>query len=91
MSAMDRLFEMMTRDSLWTTTAPTTTVRYEKIEHIEQLSIIPDTEHGPMLEIASKNKEGITLYAQRLNLAAVDDLIGRLIKMRDHMAQMKRD
>jgi hypothetical protein len=66
------------------------TVREEKIVNAtEEMSIIPDTEHGPMLEIGSRDESGMVIYRQRMNLATVDDLIGKLIKMRDHMAQMK--
>jgi hypothetical protein len=65
-------------------------VREEKIVNAtEGMSIIPDTEHGPMLEISSKDEHGTVIHRTRMNLAAVDDLIGKLIKMRDHMAQMK--
>jgi hypothetical protein len=55
----------------------------------QEMKIIPETEHGPMLEITERAKDGSAFHSQRLNLAAVDDLIGKLIKMRDHMAQMK--
>lgn len=87
MSAIDRLFDMMTRDSLWTSTAAPT-VTFAKVDTSEEMRILPDTPNGPMLEIAQKNPQGVVLVAQRYNLYAVDDLIGRLIKMRDHMAQM---
>jgi hypothetical protein len=57
----------------------------------EEISIIPETEHGPMLQIISKDGNGIVIHLTRMNLAAVDQRIGELIKMRDHMAQMKGD
>jgi hypothetical protein len=63
----------------------------KKIDINEQMAIVPDTEHGPMLEISASNGQGLVLYQRCLNLAAVDDEIGKLIKMRDHMAQMKGD
>ena len=77
------------RDSQWTT--PTWTVREEKIINaIDEMSIIPDTEHGPMLEIATKNQQGVTIYKRRLNLEAVDGEIGKLIRMRDLMEPMRK-
>jgi hypothetical protein len=55
----------------------------------EEISIIPETEHGPMLQIASKDENGVVIHLTRMNLAAVDQRISELIKMRDHMVQMK--
>jgi hypothetical protein len=66
-----------------------TTVTFEKVDATEELRIIPDTLNGPMLEIAQKNVHGVVLFSLRYNLTAVDELIGKLIKMRDHMDQMK--
>lgn len=87
MSAIDRLLDMVTRDSLWwSTSIPTTTLA--KIETTEEMRILPDTANGPMLEIAQKNAQGVVVAAYRYNLPAVDELIGKLIKMRDHMARM---
>jgi hypothetical protein len=60
-----------------------------KMKVSEEMVIVPDTAHGPMLELRMKDEDGDTVFKQRLNLGAVDELIGRLIKMRDHMAQMK--
>lgn len=91
MSAIDRLFDLVDRQSLWSTTMPTTTtVSYEKVETTEQMSILPDTPNGPMLEVATKNKQGVVMVSQRYNLPAVDDLIGKLIKYRDMMATMEK-
>jgi hypothetical protein len=76
------------KESAWT--APTwRTIRQEIVDPTEEMSIIPETEHGPMLEITSKDKDGTVVHRRRMNLAAVDDEIGKLIKMRDHMAAMK--
>lgn len=89
MSGIDRLFDLITRDSLWTTTMPTVTRTMVKVSTTEQMAIIPDVPDGPMLEISFNDGSDLPVMRQRLNLAAVDDLIGKLIKMRDRMAAMK--
>lgn len=92
MNTIDRLLDMMSGQSLWTTAMPTwTTISTpQKIQNTtEELRILPDTPNGPMLEMVTQSAEGVELFKQRLNLAAVDDLIGKLIKMRDLMAVMK--
>ena len=86
----DRLLDLL-REPQWTIPVPTVTKKLVKMSSTEEMVIVPETPHGPMLEIASKDESGDTVFKQRLNLAAVDDLIGRLIKMRDLMAQMKGD
>jgi len=67
------------------------TITYEAVNALEEMAIIPETEHGPMLEISSRDKDGKVLHRRRMNLAAVDDLIGKLIKMRDLMAPMQKE
>lgn len=90
MSAIDRLLDMVSRDSLWwTPPAPITTLT--KVDTTEEMRILPDTPHGPMLEVAQKNSQGVEMVVLRYSLAAVDQLIGKLITMRDHMANIKGD
>lgn len=60
MSAIDRLFDMMSRDSVWWSTPV-----LGKVETTEEMRILPDTPNGVMLEIAQKNAEGVVLVAQR--------------------------
>lgn len=90
MSAIDRLLDFMSQQSVWTTPPTATFTVPQKIQNAtEELRIIPGTPNGPMLEIVTSNGHGAELFKQRLNLAAVDDLIGKLIKMRDLMSQIK--
>ena len=85
---VDKLLELL-REPDWTT--PTVTKRLVKMQLSDEFSIVPDTPHGPMLQIVMRDSDGDVAFKQRMNLSAVDDLIGKLIKMRDHMAQMKGD
>lgn len=89
--ALDRLFDFMDCQSLWTTTMPTVTRTMVKVSTTEQMAIIPDGPDGPMLEISFNDGSDLPVMRQRLNLAAVDDLIGKLIKMRDRMAAIKEN
>lgn len=77
---IDRLFDLMVGQSQWTTTG------LVKVPTTEEMTIAPDTPNGPMLQISKKDADGVVVYVEKLNLPAVDDLIGRLIKMRDHLA-----
>ncbi len=88
MSALDKLFDLMSAQSQWTSFSPPVTFELVKVETVEEMAIVIDATHGPMLEIRLKNPKGVLVSNQRLNLPAVDDLVGRLIKMRDHMAAM---
>jgi len=88
-SGIDRLFDWLDQEPQWTT--PYVTRKLVKMEVTDELSIVPDTPNGPMLQIVIKDTDGDVVFKQRYNLAAVDELIGKLIKMRDHMAQMKGD
>lgn len=87
--SLDRLMDWLGESEWSTPTFSTVTRRMVKMTTTEEMAIIPDTEHGPMLEISLKDSDGELAFRQRLSLGAVDDLIGKLIKMRDHMAQMK--
>lgn len=53
----------------------------------QKFSILPDD--GPLLKIEEIAEDGRTVSACTMNLSAVDDFIGKLIKMRDLMAAMK--
>ncbi len=79
-------------DQQWSTPSWPTVPQSETLEAAEEeMVIMPDTEHGPMLRITQKGKgkDSTAVFVRKLNLAAVDDLIGKLIKTRDHMATMK--
>jgi hypothetical protein len=82
----EKLLELL-REGQWTTPSWSTTVTVEGVT--DEMTIIPESENGPMLRIAAKTKEGTVIHTREMNLSAVDGMIGKLIKMRDLMAQMK--
>lgn len=87
-SSTDGLLDLIR--SNWSTPSwPTVTRQLVKVSVEHEMVIVPETPNGPMLEIVMKDGSGEVVFKQRLNLPAVDELIGKLIKMRDHMAQMK--
>jgi hypothetical protein len=83
---IDKLIDLM-REPQWS--MPTATRTLVKIDAAPEMAIVPETPNGPVLEMTTQDGEGNVILKQRWNLPAVDDLIGKLIKMRDHMAQMK--
>lgn len=89
--SIDRLLDLLNGGPTWTSFTPTVTRSLVKMECAEEMAIIPDTKNGPMLEISFKDGGDLPVFRQRLNLTGVDELIGKLIKMRDHMAQMKSE
>lgn len=91
MSNVDKLLDLLREPSWsapsWTTSSP----RLVSLKMTEELSIIPlDEKHKcPMLKIERKNEQGETCFVETMNLAAVDERIGELIKMRDLLEQMQ--
>lgn len=89
--ATEKLLDLLLGPSQWEWTMPSSTsISYKKIVNAtEEMLIEPDTEHGPVLRIMSKDEHGVVLHERRFNLAAVDEQIGKLIQMRDAMAKLK--
>jgi hypothetical protein len=86
----EKLLDLVGSESEWS--MPSLAYSLEKLtDATQEMVIIPETPNGPMLEISTKSAQGTTLHKLRLNLPAVDELIGKLIKMRDYMARMKGD
>ena len=85
-SATDKLLDLL-REGQWTTP------QFSRVEVVvnatQEMRILPETKNGPMLEVVSKDENDTVIHRTQMNLSAVDHLIGKLIKMRDHMAQMK--
>lgn len=86
--ATEKLLDLL-REGQWTTPSWSTTVTVEGVT--DEMTIIPETENGPMLRIAAKSKDGSVIHTREMNIAAVDGMIGKLIKMRDLMATMKTE
>jgi Mg/Co/Ni transporter MgtE len=80
---LDLLHEQQLSAPSWTVA----TIRIDDV--VDEMTIIPEGEHGPMLRIAAKTKDGSVLHTREMNLSAVDGMIGKLIKMRDLMAKLK--
>lgn len=78
-SSVDKLLDWIT--------APPTQVITTTVNATEEMSIVPGDD--PELKIEYK-AEGRTLLLAQRNLAALDDYIGRLIKMRDALEKLKK-
>lgn len=89
MSSVDKLLELL-REPGWSSPSWVTRPRLVSLQTTSEMSIIPlDGKHKcPMLKIECKTEQGEGVFVETLNLAAVDDRIGELIKMRDLMEQM---
>lgn len=87
--ATERLIDLLFNGPAWQSWPAMTTMTFKKINATEEMLIEPDTEHGPMLRVQTKNENGEVVHARTFNLPALDEHIGKLIEMRDALARLK--